>query len=134
MDLVAQRSPLLIVPISIIIPSPVDVVSNDICGGWFRITRPNGDTFKPGKVYITAKGAAGTTAVQFDIQISTNHGSSFSTALSAVLSLSTSVHYVDLTPTWTIADFHDGDLMRVDLTQVDAACFGVMIQIYPVIP
>lgn len=132
MDLVVERSPRDKDPISIIIPGPVDVVANDICGAWFRVTRPNGDTFKPGKVHITAKGAATTTSVKFDILVSTNHGSSFTTALSATLTLSTSVHFVDLTPTWSIADFNDGDLIRVDLTQIDAACYGVLIQIFPV--
>lgn len=121
-------------PITVICPGFVNVVANDIIGGWYRVTRPLGDTFQPGKVYVTAKGTATSATVKFDVKVSTNDGSSWTTALgSTKIELPTGVHINEqLALTWAITDFNDGDLIRIDIIQADPSAYGIMFQIFPV--
>jgi hypothetical protein len=100
--------------ISVILPG-ILVVQDDICLNWLRISK----TFilTGALIEATAKVAAATTAPTFRFERSTNNGSTFASV--GTFTMSTGVTYEEITPTWSVAQLDEGDLLRFDVTGID---------------
>ena len=125
----SSKSPI----ITIILPGLTPAVGTDITSNWLRVPA-GGLNFVGATAHIVARTApAGSNAVIFDLKYSTNNGSSFSDLLgSPKLTLAVGSRVADIaTPNWQVTTLDEGDLIRVDVTQIDngtAADFAITIE------
>lgn len=118
--------------ITIILPGFIGPVDTDVTNTWFRVPA-GGLDLTNATVHIVAKQTAGGSNPSWDIMRSTDHGSTFTTILPSgaanKLQLTTGVHYIDLTPAWTVTTLDEGDLLRVDVVATDSSATGADIVI-----
>lgn len=130
----AEITPPAVQSITIILPG-FPVVANDVCMNWFRVNQDF--TLSGASFFIAAKTAPSGSAVIFDIQRSQNFGASFASifpsGLGNKLTFPAGSSHATATITLAITTLTAGDVLRVDILQVDSGgqAANITIDIVP---
>lgn len=91
------------------------VLGTDVAGNWFRVNATF--TLLGATVEMVIQNDLNNTSAIFVLQRSTNNGGSWSTI--GTWTFSTGVHTDSESPTWSVDDLDEGDLLRLNCTQTD---------------